>query len=271
MSRRFIEMAALSDAGRVRQFNEDSIAADPEIGLAVLADGMGGHRAGEVASRMAVELVFQGLRADLARFRSGARTHSTLDAVSASMDRANSAVYGTARGDASCHGMGTTLAVALFRDNRVTLGHIGDSRIYRLRDARLELLTRDDSLVTEEIERGLISAADAAGSHNRSLVTGALGVDASVRPHLAEEPARCGDVYLLCSDGLSDLVDDADIELIVDGLKSNLALAADHLVQTAKDNGGFDNVSVILAKVVRAFPAGSERSWTSRLLGWLAS
>jgi PPM family protein phosphatase len=269
MSRRFIEIAAVSDAGSVRQFNEDSIAADPEIGLAVLADGMGGHRAGEVASRMAAEFVFHGLRADVAQFRSNEGPHSPLQAVEKSINRANTAVLEVARAEAAYHGMGTTLTVTLFHDNRVALGHIGDSRIYRLREGKLELLTRDDSLLREEIDGGLISAADAGASHNRSLVTRALGIDESVRPHLIEEEARRGDVYLLCTDGLHDLVDDGDIELIVEGLKSNLPLAAGHLVQTAKDNGGFDNVSVILAKVVQPFPVASQRAWTQRWFGWL--
>ena len=259
----------MTDAGSVRQFNEDSIATDPEIGLAVLADGMGGHRAGDVASRMATELVFHGLRADVALFRSNAGPHSPLQALDKSINRANAAVFEAARRERARQGMGTTLAVALFHDNRVALGHIGDSRIYRLRDSKLELLTRDDSLLREEIEHGLISAADAGASHNRSLVTRALGIDASARAHLAEDEARRGDVYLLCTDGLTDLVEDADIELIVDGLSANLPLAAGHLVQTAKDNGGFDNVSVILAKIVGPFPAASRSAWTSRWFGWL--
>jgi PPM family protein phosphatase len=269
MSRRFIEIAAVSDAGSVRQFNEDSIAADPEMGLAVLADGMGGHRAGEVASRMAAELVFHGLQAEVAEFRSSEGPHSPLQAVEKSINRANTAVFEAARAGPAYHGMGTTLAVTLFHDNRVAFGHIGDSRIYRLRDGKLELLTRDDSLLREEIDRGLISAADALASHNRSLVTRALGIEESARSHLTDEEARCGDVYLLCTDGLHDLVDDGDIELIIEDLKSNLPLAAGHLVQTAKDNGGFDNVSVILAKVVQPFPAASQRAWTLRWFGWL--
>jgi protein phosphatase len=266
MSRRFIEIAALSDAGSVRQFNEDSIAADPEIGLAVLADGMGGHRAGEIASRMAAEMVFHGLQADVAEF--GSNALSPLQALDKSINRANSAIFEAARAEPGYNGMGTTLAVTLFHDNRVALGHIGDSRIYRLRDGQLGLLTRDDSLLREEIDSGWISAAEAAASHNRSLVTRALGIEPTARPHLTQDDARCGDVYLLCSDGLHDLVDEADIELIVEGLKSNLPLAAGHLVQAAKDNGGFDNVSVILARIVQSFPAASRQPWRWRWLSW---
>jgi len=269
MSRRFIEIAALTDAGSVRQFNEDAIVADPEAGVAVLADGMGGHRAGEVASRMAAQVIFEALHARVAEFRSRAGPHASLQAVEKSINQANEAVFHAGQSRPSYHGMGTTLAVTLFHDNRVVLGHLGDSRIYRLRDGALGLLTRDDSLLREEVDLGVISAEEAAESHNRSLVTRALGIEAAVLPHLAEDEARSGDVYLLCSDGLTDLVDDADIELIVGKLHTNLPLAASHLVQTAKDNGGYDNVSVILAKVLQPFPAANRQSWTLRWFGWL--
>jgi protein phosphatase len=269
MSRRFIEMAALSDAGSVRQFNEDSIAADPESGVAVVADGMGGHRAGEVAARLAAHIVFDRLQARIAEFRATAGPHSPLQAVDESINRANGAVYDASRTRPSYHGMGTTLAATLFYDNRVAAGHLGDSRIYRLRDGVLELLTRDDSLLRDEMDLGLVSAADAAGSHNRGFVTRALGVGPAARAHLVEHEARGGDVYLLCSDGLNDLVDDADIELILAGLNVNLPLAATHLVQAAKDNGGYDNVSVILARVLEPFPAPGRPSWKERWLGWL--
>ncbi len=269
MAHDFIEMAAVTDAGSVRQFNEDSIVTDPANGVAVLADGMGGHRAGEVASRMATQIILGGLQAQVAGFKSGAGPHSPLWAVEQSINQANMAVFDAAQGHSTYHGMGTTLALTLFYDNRVALGHIGDSRIYRLRDNVLQLLTRDDSLLRDEMELGLLSVADAAASHNRSFVTRALGIDERARAHLREDEASPGDIYLLCSDGLNDLVEDADIELIVGALKTNLPLAAHHLVQASKDNGGYDNVSVILARVLKPFPAASHVRWISRLFGWL--
>jgi protein phosphatase len=269
MARDFIEMAAVTDAGSVRQFNEDSIVTDPEHGVAVLADGMGGHRAGEVASRMATQIILGGLQTQVAGFRSGRGPHSPLWAVEQSINQANTAVFDAAQGNSTYHGMGTTLALTLFYDNRVALGHIGDSRIYRLRDGVLQLLTRDDSLLRDEIELGLLSAADAGGSHNRSFVTRALGIEESARAHLREDEASPGDIYVLCSDGLNDLVEDVDIELIVSALKTNLPLAANHLVQASKDSGGYDNVSVILARVLKPFPAPSHGGWISRLIGWL--
>jgi protein phosphatase len=268
MPRNFVEMAAVTDAGSVRQFNEDSIVTGPDIGVAVLADGMGGHRAGEVASGIATRVIFDSLQTELAGFRSNAYGHSTVQAMNRSINRANKVIFEAAQGHAAYQGMGTTLALALFYDNRAALGHIGDSRVYRLRNDELQLLTRDDSLLRDQIDMGYIAAAEAGESHNRSLVTRALGIEAGVAAHLREDEVVPGDVYVLCSDGLSDLVDDADIELIVRSLKANLPLAAHHLVQAAKDNGGYDNISVILVKVLRPFPAANDR-WFDRLFAWL--
>lgn len=262
----FIEIAVLTDVGNVRQFNEDSVVTDADAGVAVLADGMGGHRAGEVASRMATQITLSTLQTQLADFGADSDRHAPSWAVGQSINRANTAVFEAAQAQPDYQGMGTTLALALFYDNRVTLGHIGDSRIYRFRDNLLQLLTRDDSLLREQVEFGIISTADAGESHNRSLVTRALGVEPTVSAHVHEEEVRPGDMLLLCSDGLNDLVEDADIELILGALQSNLPLAATHLVQTAKDNGGYDNVSVILAKVLKPFPASRGR-WLRWLFG----
>ncbi len=269
MSRKFIEVVGITDAGSVRQYNEDSILFDRANGVMVLADGMGGHRAGEVASRIATEIILRGIQTKLAEIRASTHERAPLLAVDQCINRANEAVFAAAQGNAAYRGMGTTVAAVLFYDNGATLAHIGDSRIYRLRGDRLQLLTRDDSLLRDQVELGLIAAADAGESHNRNLVTSALGVGKIVTPHLREEDAAPGDTFLLCSDGLNDLVDDADIELIMTTLYANLPLAAQHLVQTAKDNGGHDNVSVILAKVLKPFPAADRWRWVERMLGWL--
>jgi protein phosphatase len=265
----FLEIAALTDVGNVRQYNEDSIAVDTVHGIVALADGMGGHRAGEVASRMATDALVTGLTAAAARFGADPRQHAPLLALGQSINRANRAIHEAGRLDVRYRGMGTTMAAAVFHDNRIAMAHVGDSRIYRVRDERISLLTRDDSLLRDQVELGVISAAEASQSHNRSLVTRALGIEARVTAHITDEPAVPGDVYLLCSDGLNDLVEDADIELIIASLSGNLSLAASHLVQTAKDNGGYDNVSVILAKVREPFPA-SGRGWIARIRAWFA-
>lgn len=268
MARKFIDVVGMTDVGNVRQYNEDSIAIDAENGVVALADGMGGHRAGEVASRMATEVILQGLQSRIAEFRSATGQPPLKLAVEQSINRANRAVFLAAQANAAYQGMGTTVALALFYDNGVTLGHIGDSRVYRFRDDVLRLLTRDDSLLRDQVELGLISAAEARESHNRSLVTRALGIEETVSASLHWEDVFPGDIFLICSDGLNDLVEDPDIELIVKALKTNLPLAALHLVQTAKDNGGYDNVSVILAKVQKPFPAAGGPRWLNRLLAW---
>lgn len=266
MARRFIEAAAATDPGNVRQYNEDCIAMDPELGVIVVADGMGGHRAGELASAMAAQIVLTGLRQRLPELRPDTPQHSPLLAVEESINRANSAIWSAAQAHAGQLGMGTTLALALFHDNRLVIAHIGDSRVYRMREGSLQLMTRDDSLLREEVDAGLISAAEAGESHNRSLVTQALGGAAQVTAHVQQVDAAPGDIVLVCSDGLNDLVEDADIELILQELRTNLPLAAQLLVQTAKDNGGYDNVSAIVARVRKPFPAA--RGWQRLLLGW---
>jgi PPM family protein phosphatase len=266
MRRPFIEAAGVTEVGSVRQFNEDRIAIDVRYGVLALADGMGGHRAGEVASRMAANIVVAGLRAHLDAIRPAVPQHSPLLAADKSIKQANAAIYESAQADAARHGMGTTLALAVFHNNSVVLGHIGDSRIYRLRNGSLQLLTRDDSLLRDQVDLGVISAAEAVHSHNRSLVTHALGTRECVEPHLREEQTLPGDLFVLCSDGLNDLVDDADIELIVRSLAGNLALAAQVLVQTAKDNGGYDNVSVIVARVAKPGLGNGHYGWLRRLL-----
>jgi serine/threonine protein phosphatase PrpC len=268
MTHEIVEAVGLSDAGNVRQFNEDRIVVAPEIGVVALADGMGGHRAGEIASHMAADLVVDGLRNHLADGGATAAQHSPLLAIDKSINQANRTIFAAARASASRHGMGTTLAVALFHADGVAIGHVGDSRIYRLRGGRLQLLTRDDSLLRQQVESGLIAASDIADSHNRSFVTQALGVDEHIDPHLRHVDAIPGDVFLLCSDGLNDLVDDEDIELIVHSLRGNLALAAQILVQTAKDNGGYDNVSVILARADASSRTMRRRRWLARIAGW---
>ena len=163
--------------------------------------------------------------------------------------------------------MGTTLVMAVFYDNRMTVAHIGDSRLYRLRGEEFSAVTRDHSLLQEQLDKGLITAEAARFSENKNLVTRALGVDPTVKPEINDYETRPGDIYLLCSDGLNDMVEDEEIGSAVQMLSSNLELAASQLVEMANDNGGRDNVSVILVKIVREFPA--DTSWWSKSKTWL--
>jgi protein phosphatase len=151
--------------------------------------------------------------------------------------------------------MGTTLVVAVWCDNRMAVGHVGDSRLYRLRGGTLEQITRDHSLLQEQIDSGMITKEQARNSQNKNLVTRAVGIDPEVETEVHTYPVELGDIFLLCSDGLSDMVTDEDIELTLSSLQANLQLAAEQLVQQANDNGGRDNVSVILVRVAQDFAA----------------
>jgi protein phosphatase len=259
-----LEVTSCTDAGLVRSFNEDSLAASAELGLMVLADGMGGYKAGDVASQLAIGVLVQ----EIKQFRNGqaGTTAALAQSVSAAIKKANTAIFKTATADANYQGMGTTLVMMALAGNRAVIAHVGDSRLYRLRKDRLELITRDHSVLQEQVTQRMISAEEAKLSHNRNLVTRALGVEATVELELQEEPVLPGDIYLLCSDGLNDMVDDADIELVLRSLKANLPLAAQQLVMIANDHGGHDNVSVILAKIKQ--PAAPKAGLLGRVLGW---
>jgi protein phosphatase len=269
---RALRIASATDPGMIRSHNEDSIAADPSIGLAVLADGMGGYNAGEVASGIAVQLLKEEMRRVLAAEAPWTPDPQGGQPLAEKMLRehaakANTAIYQAAQSQPQYAGMGTTLVLALFFDNRVTVAHIGDSRLYRLRGDSFEQVTRDHSLLQEQIDSGMISRDEARFSQNKNLVTRALGVDPEVDAEIHTYDVLPGDLYLLCSDGLSDMVSDEEIHAAVDSLKANLQVAADQLVQLANDNGGRDNVSVIAIEVLDRFPATS--GWLSRFLSWL--
>ncbi|HKA42718.1 MAG TPA: Stp1/IreP family PP2C-type Ser/Thr phosphatase [Burkholderiales bacterium] len=262
-----LEIATATHPGMVRSHNEDSIAAEPEIGLAVLADGMGGYNAGEVASGIAVELI----RTEVKKALVGARRENlngkgaeTLIAEHA--ERANAAIYQAAQSQPQYSGMGTTLVVAMWCDNQMSVGHVGDSRLYRLRGETFEQVTRDHSLLQEQIDSGMITKEQARHSQNKNLVTRAVGIDPQVEAEVHTYKVQRGDIYLLCSDGLSDMVSDDDIQLTLSSLQTNLPLAAQQLVQQANDNGGRDNVSVILVRVMRDF--ATHTGWLAKLKSW---
>jgi protein phosphatase len=266
-----LEFASATDPGRVRSHNEDSIGTEPDIGLAVLADGMGGYNAGEVASGIAVAVV----SAETKRALSGNALHS-IDPGSGQTvaerfarehtAKANTSIFEAARSQPQYAGMGTTLVVALFFDNKVCVAHVGDSRLYRLRGETFEQVTRDHSLLQEQIDSGMITREAAKLSQNKNLVTRALGIDAEVDTEVHVYETKPGDTYLLCSDGLSDMVGDDDMQLTLTSLQANLQLAAEQLVQQANDNGGRDNVSVILVRIKDDYAA--PKGWIARLISW---
>jgi PPM family protein phosphatase len=262
-----LEVTSITHPGMVRSHNEDSIATDPEIGLAVLADGMGGYSAGEVASGIAVAMVAAEMKKVLAaRGLDELNSKGAETLIAQHSAKANGAIYQAAQNQPRYSGMGTTLVVALWYDNQLTVGHIGDSRLYRLRSDTLEQVTRDHSLLQEQIDSGMITKDMARYSQNKNLVTRAVGIDPDVETEVHTYPVQPGDTYLLCSDGLSDMVSDEDIQLTLASLQSNLPLAAQQLVQQANDNGGRDNVSVILVRVTKRFPVRT--GWLKEWKAW---
>jgi PPM family protein phosphatase len=267
-----LEIASCTDAGIVRSHNEDSIVADASIGLVVLADGMGGYNAGEVASGMATSVIATEMHQALAERKAAEVDGATGQPLGPRLlleqiAKANKSVYQASQAQPQYAGMGTTLVTALFYNNGVTFAHIGDSRGYRLRDGALTQVTKDHSLLQEQIDSGLITPEQARYSNHKNLVTRALGIDPEVDAEITQCEALPGDIFLLCSDGLNDMVPDEDIGMTIHTLSSNLKLAAQQLVQLANDNGGRDNISVILVRVLQDYAAS--RGLVSRILGWL--
>jgi serine/threonine protein phosphatase PrpC len=255
-----IEIAELTDTGRVREHNEDAIGSDPDVGLMVLADGMGGYNAGEVASGIAVQIVTDLAIEAAAREELGAiDSHSGLMRQSIilrdAVYRSNKIIFQTAQSQTHCEGMGTTIVACMFYDNKVSIAHVGDSRAYRLRDGMLEQMTLDHSLLQELVDRGFYSHEEAQRSTNRNYVTRALGVEPTVEVEVHEYDVLPGDIYLLCSDGLPDMVEDDDIHLTISTFNASLDVVGQQLIELANDHGGRDNVSVMLAQVLDSFSA----------------
>lgn len=267
-----LELVGLTDTGLLREHNEDAIGFDNDLGFVILADGMGGYNAGEVASSIAIEEISRGLSDVI----SGTPLHAPQGETPWPMahhilrnaiDMANAVIYTTARRDPRFAGMGTTLATGLFYDNRLLLAHVGDSRVYRYRDGVLAQLTRDHSLVQEQLDAGLIQPEEADESEFRNLVTRALGVESSVLAEMQEFHTLPNDLYLFCSDGLTDMLGTASIAAILAEQGNGLMSVACSLIEQANAAGGRDNISVILARVKKSFRANT--SVLSRLAGWL--
>ncbi len=262
-----------TDTGRVREHNEDMIAYDGEMGLVVLADGMGGYNAGEVASGIATKTIFNLVREcveqyDLSQGDQASGLSRPGIILRDAIQRANKIIYQTARSQPNCEGMGTTVVAALFHDNRISVAHVGDSRLYRVRGGQIQQVTLDHSLLQELVDRGFYSPEEAQRASNKNYVTRALGVESNVDVEVQEHPVLRGDIYLLCSDGLSDMVESEDLGLTVNTFGANLGSVAQHMVRLANDNGGKDNISVVLTQVLDSFP--SQRGIFDRILKWFS-
>ncbi len=254
-----LEFFSATDVGRARDNNEDSVALDESVGLAVLADGMGGYNAGEVASQMLTSFICAELGRWLKESGGSARAADVRRAMDICVDNANRAIFNAANTNPRYAGMGTTLVLGVFLNEGLLLGHVGDSRAYRLRGAQLTQISRDHSLLQEQIDAGLLTPEEAAYSNNKNLVTRAVGVEDAVMLELHLHEVQPGDVYLLCSDGLSDMLDDATLcQLLLN--QRSLPLAAQALIDAANDMGGRDNIAVVLVRAEgRAKPEG--RAW----------
>jgi serine/threonine protein phosphatase PrpC len=255
-----LKVATRSDRGRVRQFNEDSLASEPARGLVAIADGMAIGKGAEIASRIATAALVDGL--------ASGRNLAPRAAAHAAFAAANRAIRARAEAEPMLEGMGTTLAAAWFRNERVCLAHVGDSRIYRYRAGRIERMTMDHSFVQAQLAAGALTVEESRESRSRHLVTRLLGAQEQVVPDLGEHEVLPGDLYVLCTDGLHDLVDDADIAATLEVLSPNLELIATTLITLANDRGGPDNVSVVVVRTVD--PTDEEEPVEPQgLFGWL--
>lgn len=268
-----LEIVGRTDTGRVRSHNEDSIGEDIEIGTVVLADGMGGYRGGEVASAIAVNTILDELHKSIPGLTPGEmdeQTGYTRESIAArdSIIKANRTIHQASQSQPQYQGMGTTVALVIFSDNRVSVAHVGDSRVYRYRDGKLGQITVDHTLLQELVDRGFYTDEGARRSLNKNLVTRALGVEPTVAVDVKEEMALPGDIYVLCSDGLNDMVEDEEIYLTIKNFGDNLEEAADRLIELANRNGGKDNISVILARPIKPFPA--QRGWVDKVTNWFS-
>ena len=252
-----VEFHALTDTGRVRAQNEDAVAVHPQLGLMLLADGMGGYNAGEVASRLAVEQVAEHMRLWLTGAKArGAAPAAVAQALQASAELANRAILETAQASPHCAGMGTTLVAGVLRGGHLILGHAGDSRGYRLREGALQQITRDHSWLQEQIDAGLLTPEQAAVSGQRNLVTRALVAEDVTQLDVIVFDTRPGDLYLLCSDGLTEQMPHGDLQ---DLARQPVPLAekARRMVALANALGGRDNISVVLAQLAAQPTASS--------------
>lgn len=241
----YFAVAAGTDVGRVRSGNEDSFYADGNDyrGLFMVADGMGGHAAGEVASRMAVDTV----AADLAGL-TDLESASALEAVAVALRHANQLVFERSRAERDKLGMGSTASVLVLNDDRFIIGHLGDSRIYLLRDGTLVQLTHDHSVVQEQVDAGLITPDEARRSRQSNVITRCIGMGSDVEPDVLDGEVKQGDVFMLASDGLTGMVDDRRLQQLLSA-RAAPARLVDALIAEANARGGVDNITVVVVRV----------------------
>lgn len=247
IGRTCLESFGISDIGLVRDHNEDSWMALPEKGLFLLADGMGGHSAGEVASKAAIDYFIELF--DRWKHEKNMPTEEVRHSFEEILEKVNFHIFEEGQLDKELRGMGTTICALYFFDKKAILGHVGDSRIYRLRNLHLEQLTEDHTLVCEMLAIGAIKPEACKTFPYRHILTRAIGTHTKVEPTVTETDVQIGDLFMLCSDGLSNFV---TYEQIADVLSENLSLQkkAQFLIDLANEEGGADNISIVLVEIV---------------------
>ena len=243
-----------TNVGMKRSHNEDSLHLPVDERLAVVADGMGGHASGEVASQMAVETVVEYFRATAEEqtltwpFKVDRGNRADVNRLVTGIKLANLKIHEQAQRDPNCKGMGTTIVTSLFMDDKVVIGHVGDSRVYRVRDGEIEQLTEDHSLINDYIKMKRMTAEEAATWPHKNVIVRALGMKETVQVDMHAETPRAGDLFVLCTDGLSGMVRDEKIRDIVVH-EQDLDRAAEKLITAANAAGGLDNITVVLARL----------------------
>jgi serine/threonine protein phosphatase PrpC len=248
-----IRAVGQTDVGQRRDHNEDSFLVDPDLGLFIVADGMGGHAGGGTASRLAVETIQKSVREareqepGLFGMPTGVEESPLPDVLREAVEAACTRIFETAQGSPELSGMGTTVTAALVDGRTAFIAHVGDSRCYLLREARIYQVSEDHSLVNEQLKAGAISADEARNSRFKNIITRSVGFEQQVQVDLMGVELEPGDVLLICCDGLSNLVEDAEI-LHVAG-ESGLDETPGRLIELANERGGDDNITVVLIRV----------------------
>ena len=253
-----VRFAGATDVGRKRDHNEDAVYLPDETRLAIVADGMGGHAAGDVASKLAVAtLLDHFLATDHAQpmtwpYKIEHGIVGDIDRMVTGIMLANARIYEKAQNDESCKGMGTTVCALYFLDDTAIIGHVGDSRVYRFRNGELTQLTEDHSLINDYVKMKRMTAEEAEQSPIKNVVVRALGMKESVKVDIITESPRVGDCYLICTDGLSGMLPDDQIEHMVRGASTDIDGAIEKLISGANEEGGIDNITVVLAQIESA-------------------
>jgi PPM family protein phosphatase len=247
-----LDYALKTHAGQVRPLNEDAVGADPDSGLFILADGLGGYNAGEIASTMAVSTLLAELPADLEVARQGTAPFDPHVVLRDRLIAMNSTIFRAALNSSAFEGMATTIVVAWLLGDRLWVAHTGDSRLYRLRGGQLEQLTRDHSFSQELLDAGMVTEEEARLLPAKNLVTRALGASAEVDPEVRDYALQSGDIVMMCSDGLTEMISYAEIAEQLLAAKGDVQESARRLVDMANEAGGRDNVSVVVVGVQEA-------------------